>query len=751
VVGKNAENYLKMAWRKLYSLVVRRATPESKTGARIVVKYRRGRNSALCLRGSLSLSLTLAAVLSMPATALDMTDMVVDSISAHPEVKEKIHLYRQVANDREIATGGWLPSVDLEASTGVYELDSPALAEGSEDFNSTRYELSVTQNLFNGYDTTYQIQQADARIRSALYDVYDTADNIALRAIQAYLDVLLQRRLYRLALENVNAHKEILAQIRDRNQSGVGRRSQLQQTEGRLARAQAGMIAQQNNLEDSATLLHQVLGRYVDPETLIDPELPVLPQASIEELTDQALTGHPAMLVAQSNIVAAQAAHLRSLRSRYPNLDLQLATEHGEDVAGIDGETDETRLTLNLTYNLYRGGRDEAEQRKKVSEVYEQKEFAAGVRRQVINTLRLSWTADDLLVTQIKFLDAHVQKAGETVVSYREEFFIGQRDLVDVLDARNELNTARNQQAEALYEFLGARYRVYEGIGQLFAAADVGFELKDGNLRVARLQTNKVDKLPLPVDEDKDLKLDPMDHCDNTLPDKSVNPYGCVDSITESARSMPLQLENDYFNIEASGMLVITVADLLANDDESISRSLKIIDVDQPENGQVAFNLNGDLVYRPAEGFTGSDYFQYLAGDGVDAVAIGAATVHLKVSEPEPLDLGKVQLVNFNYDEASLTDTSESRVKSIIDQLKQSSNLQIEIYTYTDNIGSNAYNLELSSKRAAALKTMLVRNGIKPERIKAFGMGEKRPLADNSTPGGQAINRRGEFVFKNKP
>ena len=49
------------------------------------------------------------------------------------------------------------------------------------------------------------------------------------------------------------------------------------------------------------------------------------------------------------------------------------------------------------------------------------------------------------------------------------------------------------------------------------------------------------------------------------------------------------------------------------------------------------------------------------------------------------------------------------------------------------------------------MKALLVDNGISPDRIKAIGMGEKMPMADNSTPIGQAINRRGEFVFKSKP
>ena len=699
----------------------------------------------------------LSLLLPAPVMALDMTDMAIDSISAHPEVKEKIHVYRQVLSDRNIAESGWRPSVDLEASTGAYSTESPFTGNQTEDYNSSNVELSVTQNLFNGYDTTYQIEQTEARAKAALFDVYDTADNIALRAIQAYLEVIKQRRLYQLALENVAAHEEILSQIRDRNLSGVGRRSELQQTEGRLARAQASLIAQQNNLEDAATQLHQILGRYVDPLALSEPNLPSLPREDLDTLIDQALSDHPAMRVAASNIEAAQWDHRRSLRSRYPNLDLRLATEYGDDIGGLDGNTEETSLVLNLTYNFYKGGSKQAETQKKVSAVYEQKEFAARVRRQVINTLRLSWTADDLLEKQIKFLEAHVIKAGQTVESYKEEFFIGQRDLIDLLDAENELNSAQNQFAEASYDALSARYRVYEGVGHLFEAANIEFELDQGSLRVARLTTDAVDELPIPVDEDADNEIDPMDHCDNSLRGLAVNPYGCHEPVVMSKvepelpkQNSPPELQDDEFEIETNGILVITPAQLLANDSDADSDPLEVVDVSQPEVGRLAFNQNSNLVYRPIEGFIGLDSFKYTVTDNNGAAVTATATVRIKVRDPEIVSLSKLQLVNFIYDEAELTEVSKSKVAAIIEQIKLTKDIFIEIYTYTDNIGSDAYNEALSARRAEALENLLVSNGIDRRDIKAVGMGEKKPIADNSTEAGQAINRRGEFIFKAK-
>lgn len=733
--------------------------PQVTQAARSVPFMNTTKDQGLSLKIALT-GLFLSFACLAPAQALDLSAMVADSISAHPEVKEKVHAYRKVVSDQDIAESGWRPSVDLQASTGYFNSESPSTSNDRVDYNSSSVELSVTQNLFNGYDTTNQVAQTKARTNSALYDVYDTADNIGLRAIQAYFEVLKQRRLYQLAVENVTAHEKILVQIRDRNLSGVGRRSQLQQTEGRLAGAQAGWIAQENNLADAATQLHQILGRYVDPQYLSEPDLPVMPQDSLEALIDQALIDHPAMRVADSNIVAAQSNYRRSLRTRYPNIDLRLATEYGNNLDsddGLDGDSDETSLMLNFTYNIYSGGKNDAESQRKISEVYEQKEFAARVRRQVISTLRLSWVADDLLVRQLVFLNDHVIKAGQTVESYREEFFIGQRDLLDLLDAENELNRARNQHAVAKFDSFGARYRIYEGIGKLFEAANVEFELDAGQLRVARLATDGVDKLPLPGDEDADKKFDPMDHCDNSLTGMGVNPFGCRESalISNAEPVQPKQnnallLTNDVFETETNGVLIITTAQLLANDSDADSDLLEIVDVGQPEVGRLAFDQNSNLVYRPVEGFSGLDSFNYTVTDSRSAADKVTSTVQIKVRKPGAISLSQLQLVNFIYAEAELTEISKFRVESIIEQIKLAEDITVEVYTHTDNIGSDAYNIALSTQRAEALKELLVANGIDKTDIKAVGMGENEPIADNSTPAGQAINRRGEFIFKAK-
>jgi outer membrane protein, adhesin transport system len=689
-------------------------------------------------------------VFSISIQADELADIVSDAISAHPQVKEKVHVYRQVVSDQSIAASSNRPSVDLQASTGLYNTESPATGGDAVDYDSSRVELSVTQNLFNGYQSTNQIKQAESRVQAALYDLYDTADNIALNTIQAYLNVLKHKKLYQLAKENVASHERILAQIRERISSGVGRRSQLQQTEGRVARAHAGLIAQQNNLNDALTELHLLLGRYVEVQDLEEPLLPTLPSEDLNTLIDRALLLHPAVKVANNNIEASQFEYQRSKSSLYPNLDLRLASEWGNDLGGVTGDTSEVSLVLNLTYNFYNGGADKSDQSKKISAVYEQKDFAARVRRQIINTLRLAWTADESLQRQIEFFRQYIQKARETVGSYREEFFIGQRDLIDLLDAENELNTANNDYTKAYFDLMTARYRVYESFGGLFDALNLQSELSENDFTIARIKANEKDVLPLPEDEDQDKEVDLSDHCDNTLNQQTVNNYGCslagtVELSKISVNAAPIA-GDDSLEVEGHGVLIIAQSQLLANDSDPNGDLLTITDFTKAMSGKLAFSKEKNLVYRPEESFEGIDSFTYTVSDGKGGSA--TASVSIRVVQSSLIDLTKMQLVNFKYKSTDLTDSSKEKIEKLIKQIKAAGEIQIRVLTYTDNIGSNSYNMGLSKARARAMLDLLTAHGLDPAYIEVQGMGEEMPIADNASKEGQAINRRGEFIFR---
>ncbi|MEM6262532.1 MAG: OmpA family protein [Bacteroidota bacterium] len=113
-----------------------------------------------------------------------------------------------------------------------------------------------------------------------------------------------------------------------------------------------------------------------------------------------------------------------------------------------------------------------------------------------------------------------------------------------------------------------------------------------------------------------------------------------------------------------------------------------------------------------------------------------------------PLQPGKqVVLRNIFFETGSyeLQPTSEPELNVLLSYLKRNRRMQIEIQGHTDDVGSDADNLQLSQDRAESVRAYLVDKGISPERIEAKGFGETQPISTNETDEGRAQNRRTEF------
>ncbi|HAI81892.1 MAG TPA: hypothetical protein DCL65_12835, partial [Chryseobacterium sp.] len=102
----------------------------------------------------------------------------------------------------------------------------------------------------------------------------------------------------------------------------------------------------------------------------------------------------------------------------------------------------------------------------------------------------------------------------------------------------------------------------------------------------------------------------------------------------------------------------------------------------------------------------------------------------------------KENMVNFGFDSSDLTPAAKANLDKLAQVLKNNMDTNINIYGHTDSKGTDAYNLSLSERRAAAVKNYLVSQGVSASRMFTMGVGEKEPVASNDTDAGRAENRR---------
>lgn len=148
----------------------------------------------------------------------------------------------------------------------------------------------------------------------------------------------------------------------------------------------------------------------------------------------------------------------------------------------------------------------------------------------------------------------------------------------------------------------------------------------------------------------------------------------------------------------------------------------------------------------------------YCWANGTEQETVGMVeTVEpMPVAEPEPepaMEAVRVELdVKFDFDKATVRQDAYDDIEVLADFMKQYQQTSTTVEGHTDSIGTDAYNQRLSARRAEAVRDVLInRYGIEGNRLEAIGYGESRPVADNSTELGRAINRRVEAEVEARP
>jgi len=111
----------------------------------------------------------------------------------------------------------------------------------------------------------------------------------------------------------------------------------------------------------------------------------------------------------------------------------------------------------------------------------------------------------------------------------------------------------------------------------------------------------------------------------------------------------------------------------------------------------------------------------------------------------------KIENIFFDFDKYELKESSFEALNLLFKFMTVNPEIKVEINAYTDDVGSESYNLHLSERRANSVVSYLVQKGIESVRLVPQGFGEAFPVADNTTDEGRALNRRVEFKIVNSP
>ena len=414
--------------------------------------------------------------------AMTLSEAIQSTLDNHPELQASSS-NRQVADEEvRIAKGGYQPSVDLLGGYGYrYERGRYEDATTTDKSESTSYsnaEIRLRQMLFDGFNTPNEVARSEAVVNSRAYFVQATAESLALRPTEVYLDVLKRREMVELAKNNLMAHERINDQISLRSQQGVGSSADQDQSQARLSLAQNNYYTEQVNLADAEANFFSVTGRNADEleaPTSIKGEVPTdLPAAR-----QSVLANNPYLKSAQADVQAAEKQYESSKSTFYPRFDGELAANADDssnpdfDFNGDEGSWHGWRAGVSMTYNLYNGMRDKAAMQAASYKVNQAMEIRNNALRVINEDLSLSWNALENAQKQTPPARDYADYSARSREAYQQQFSLGQRSLLDLLDSENELFTANRRYTEVRYTEEFSRYRVVAATGELVSKQNV--------------------------------------------------------------------------------------------------------------------------------------------------------------------------------------------------------------------------------------------------------------------------------------
>lgn len=414
-------------------------------------------------------SLVILLLLTISTNAETLKESVKEVLRTNPTILERQKNYNALREEITIARSGYLPKLDLSLGAGYEEHNSypdglPDVENSDQVYTSS---ITLSQNIFQGFETTNLVDEQKARTLAAAYSYIETANDASLQTVKTYVELLRNKDLLVTAQENVKINEDIFSKVQKLYDSGLTTLSEVNKIESSLALARSNYVVQENNFANAQYAFERVLGRLPEPESMERPVFDLALPADRDEALKVALENNPSLLVSIYNLRLAQSTWKSSKSNYYPRIDVEVSQDYNQNTNAISGDDDNFRAMAYLSYNLFNGFADKAEVQKNVSRVHQEIQNRADLRRQVKEGLRLSWESYEKLQQQLVHLNDYKNYSKKTLTLYAKEYDLGRRSLLDLLSSQNDFIGSKSQIITTEYNLLVAKYRILDAMGTM--------------------------------------------------------------------------------------------------------------------------------------------------------------------------------------------------------------------------------------------------------------------------------------------
>ncbi len=414
----------------------------------------------------------LAAVTgaNSPAEAETLRDAMLSAYSSNPKLDAERARLR--ATDEEVprARSGFGPNIVGSADIGRQKVTTSPASSISGDTDPAGYQVSVRQPIFSGFQTTNAIREAEAGVRVGRENLRLIESNTLLDAASVYMDVVRDMAIVRLREQNVSVLSRELEAAEMRRAVREVTKTDVAQARARRARAISAADLAKANLKVSRAQFERVIGHAA--ANLSEPglKMKLLPR-SLDEALHVAEQEAPNIGSALHREQAARHAVDRIWGELLPEVRVEASFSHRSDASAAIHEQDSASVTGRVSIPFYDGGETKARVRQAKHTHVSRMQEIEQARSETQANVTSAWSRLQAARAQMKSDQVQVEAARTALDGVREEEKVGQRTLLDVLNAEQEALDAQVQLVVTRRDLVVASYALLASMGRLSAEA----------------------------------------------------------------------------------------------------------------------------------------------------------------------------------------------------------------------------------------------------------------------------------------
>lgn len=435
--------------------------------------------------GAVSAAAVWLGGMLMPAAAAPLETELANLLYDHPQIRAGLKSLESARKEIARTRAGFFPTVTATTEAGHELIDSPAERNSTDGQNgkpSSRTpqsaNVTVTQNVFNGFLTNSQMRTARLNKEISFYNLETTKQNTLFAGANAYIDVLRQQRLVELSRENEATIQRQLNLEDERVQRGSGVAVDVLQAKSRLQIAKERRVNFEGALQDAISRYIQTFGHAPDIDAMMDPVPPVeMIPSTLQRAVEIAIVENPAATSAVTSIEVARERRRTVMAELAPTIDLEGQFNYEKHAQGTIGTRRDYSLMLTANWNLFTGFSTRESLSQATYDYRASQDNRDDTTRRVIEQTRLAWQALLTARERLGLLENAVNIASEVFESRKRLREAGKETVINVLDAENEVSNAQINYTSAAYDERLAVYQLLRAMGRL-NVANLGLDVR---------------------------------------------------------------------------------------------------------------------------------------------------------------------------------------------------------------------------------------------------------------------------------